>query len=69
MSRPALVRDVPPDAIAFNLDAAAARLSVSKGTLEALIASGQIKSFLVGRRRLVSRAALEAFVQKKEKAA
>lgn len=69
MSRPLLVREVPADALAYSVDAAADRLSVSKGTLENLIASGELKSFLVGRRRLVSRAALESFVHRKEKAA
>lgn len=69
MSRPTLVRGVPADALAFNLDEAAARISVSRGTLENLVATGQIKSFLVGRRRLVSRVALEAFVRKMERAA
>lgn len=69
MSRPLLAREVPADALAYSVDEAAARLSVSKGTLENLIASGELKSFLVGRRRLVSRAALESFVQRKERAA
>lgn len=69
MSRPCTPREAPVDAVAYSIDQAAARLGVSKTTFEALVAAGQIKSFRVGRRRLISRAALEAFVARQERKA
>lgn len=69
MSRPCTPREAPADAVAYSIDQAAARLGVSKTTFEALVAAGQIKSFRVGRRRLISRAALEAFVARQERKA
>ena len=70
MSRPIeKVRQVPPDALAYSVDEAAERIAISKTSLERLISSGAIKSFLVGSRRLVSRRALAEFVTKMEKAA
>ena len=38
---------------ALDLDEAAARVSLSKGTLRGAIAAGQLRSLKVGRRRLV----------------
>lgn len=70
MSRPALKqRAAPADALAYSVDEAGERLGVGKTTFEDLVATGQIKTFKVGRRRLVSRRALESFIEKKERAA
>ena len=70
MSRPAKdPRTVPVDAVAYSLDEGAERIGVGKTTFEALVADGAIKTFKVGRRRLVSRAALERFVERMERAA
>lgn len=69
MSRPCTPREAPADALAYNLDQAAARIGIGKTMLEELVAAGQIKSFRVGRRRLVSRAALEAFIARQERKA
>lgn len=67
MSRPA--SPPSPAALAYSINDAAAVIGIGPTLLEELIARGEIKSFKVGRRRLVSRAALEAFVTKQEKAA
>jgi excisionase family DNA binding protein len=70
VSRPAdKRRDVPADALAYSVDDGAERLGVGATTFEDLIASGQIKTFKVGRRRLVSRQALEKFIARQERAA
>lgn len=47
----------------LNLDDAAAMLSVSKGTLNNLIRRGELESIKIGRRRLVPRTVLEAFIR------
>lgn len=67
MSRPCIPREAPADALAYSIDQAAARLGVGKTKFEELVAAGQIKTFKVGRRRLVSRTALEAFITKQER--
>ena len=70
MSRPIQrQRDVPADALAYSVDEAAERIAIGKTAFEGLIASGAIKTFKVGARRIVSRRALEEFVIKQEKAA
>ena len=47
----------------------AERLGVSLRTADALILSGQIKSLKVGKKRLVTEAALADFIAKRERAA
>ena len=42
-------------------------LGISKKTLQPLIDSGELPSFLVGTRRLIARAALEELVHKRER--
>lgn len=56
-----------PEPLAYSTDDAAAVLGIGRTTLFALIASGEIKTFLIKRRRLVSRAALEAYIAKQER--
>lgn len=56
-----------PEPLAYSTDDAAAALGIGRTTLFALIASGEIKTFLIKRRRLVSRAALEAYIAKQER--
>lgn len=46
------------DDLVLTVDEAAARLRVSRWTLYTLIRSNQLKSFKVGRRRLIEAAAL-----------
>lgn len=46
------------------LEAVMARLGVGRSTVFELIASGELRSVKVGRRRLVSEAALTEFIQK-----
>lgn len=60
---------VPDKALAYSVTDAAAVLGVGRSTMFALIAAGDIKSLLVKRRRLVSHAALEAFIAKQERKA
>ena len=51
---------------ALSLELVAQRLSVSLRSVEGLIADGELRSFVVGRRRLVSVAALRDFVSLRE---
>src|SRR5690606_23770402 len=69
VSRPCTPREAPADALAYSLDQAASRLGIGKTMLEELVAAGQITSMKIGRRRLVSRAALEAFIARQERKA
>lgn len=52
------------DSQLWPVEAVMARLSVGKSTVFALITSGELRSVKVGRRRLVSEAALREFIQK-----
>ncbi len=54
----------PGDKLLLSIPEAAALLGVSRSTLYVLIASGAIRTKLVGRRRLIPRSALEAFCRK-----
>ena len=67
--RPVKKRATPADALSYGVEEAAERIGLGETTFKELIATGQIKTFKVGRRRLVSRRALEAFVAKMERAA
>lgn len=59
----------PDTALAYSVEDAAAVLGIGRSAMFELLAAGEIKSFLVKRRRLVSRAALEAFVARQERKA
>ncbi|AMO06922.1 helix-turn-helix domain-containing protein [Mycolicibacterium neoaurum] len=48
----------------WPVEAVMARLSVGKSTVFALITSGELRSVKVGRRRLISEAAIREFIQK-----
>ena len=52
------------DQLLVDLNEAAARLSVSRRTIQGLIYQGELPSCTVGRRRLISVASLEAFVDR-----
>lgn len=48
----------------LDVPEAARRLNLSRTTLYALIARGELKSRTIGRRRMIPRTALEAFVKR-----
>jgi excisionase family DNA binding protein len=48
--------------MAFNINAAAAQLSLSKNHVRKLIATGELKHRRAGRRVLIPRSALEAYL-------
>ena len=48
--------------LVYDVRSAAEQLSVSRSTLMALIASGDLASLKVGARRLVPRSAIEEFI-------
>ncbi len=54
----------PGEKLLLSIPEAAALLGVSRSTLYLLIASGAIRTKLLGRRRLIPRAALEAYCKK-----
>ena len=54
-------------ALAFSLEEGALVLGIGRSMMFDLAGSGEIKTFKCGRRRLVSRSALEAFVAKQER--
>lgn len=53
-----------PDGELVDLREAARRLNLSRTTLYALIGRGELKSRTIGRRRMIPRGALDAFVRK-----
>ncbi|MGE0731265.1 MAG: excisionase family DNA-binding protein [Acidimicrobiia bacterium] len=54
---------------AYSIEAAARRLSVSTRFAEQLIERGELRAFRVGRRTLVSRRALDDFIELHEASA
>lgn len=52
------------DPLAVTLEDAAKALGITKSTLRALAVSGEVPSFFIGRRRLISVAALQEYVAK-----
>ena len=63
------VNVTPLQPIAFKLPDAAAYSGLSRTCLYNRIKTGEIQSFLVGGRRMISRAAIDAFFAKMAKAA
>ena len=57
----------PNDRITYGIEDAYHQLGVSRSTLYQLIQSGELSSIKVGKRRLVSRHALEQFIARKER--
>ena len=55
------------DRVTLSPEQAANLLGISKKTLQPLIDSGELPSFLVGSRRLITRRALERSVQRRER--
>lgn len=55
--------------IAYQLDEAALALGMSRRQLYRLLDANELESFHEGRRRMVSRRALEAYVAKREEQA
>lgn len=51
--------------LAFDKDAAAREIGVSRRTIERLIANGELESTRVGRRRLISTATLTKFLKRR----
>ena len=62
-NRKAAVAEAPdPGRMAFTVPETAWSLNCSPNTVWTLIASGELKSFKLGRKRLVARADIEAFI-------
>ena len=57
-----------PQHLAYGVNDAAAALGIKRSKLCEIIAADEIKSFKVGRRRLISRVALEEFIATREAA-
>ena len=65
LSEIAAVRDASPARVRlYSIDEAAALLSVGHSTASDLIASGELQSVKIGRRRLIPGPALEKFIAK-----
>jgi len=58
-----------PDQLSYTIEQAAEAIGVSRSTLCRLITTNQINTFKVGKRRLISVQALQAFIARKEKEA
>ena len=54
----------PPEQLLFGPELTAGILGISRTGVFALIRDGELASILIGRRRLVTRAAIEAFIKK-----
>lgn len=57
------------DKLSYSVDEAMAALGIGRNAFYKAVSSGELATFSVGKRRLVSRRALEEFVQKREQAA
>jgi len=60
--RSAVATEPPPGTLAFSVNQVAWVLGVSPNTVWTMVSAEVLPSFTVGRRRLVSRAAVEAFI-------
>jgi excisionase family DNA binding protein len=69
MPTPARIADAPPEQQHYTVEEAARRLRVCRATLYKLIASGELKSFKVRRKRFVSEIACRDMVARAEKKA
>ena len=58
-------RENPPMPLAHSIPVAAARIGVGRTSMYALIDAGEIPTITIGRRRLVTEAALLAFIAAK----
>jgi len=61
--RPPAPSPEPPERLAYSVPEAAALMSLSERTVRALVASGTLPCCRVGRRVLITRAAIEEFLQ------
>lgn len=59
-----IVEEIQP--LAYSVDEAADMLGVCRTTIFNEIKSGDLRSFKIGRRRLISEDALEDYIQNKE---
>ncbi len=55
--------------LSYTVDQAAKGIGLNRNAIYTLIAKGELKTFKVGRRRLVSAAALSDFIARKEREA
>jgi excisionase family DNA binding protein len=62
-----LTTDIQTKPLLYGRLQAAARLNVSVRTLDDLLATKQLRSVKIGKRRLVSEDAIQAFIRKSEK--
>jgi excisionase family DNA binding protein len=56
-----------PLRLALSVDQSAVAISVSPRTIRTLIRKGELKSLLIGRRRLLSTETLQSFVKARER--
>lgn len=50
--------------VAYSVEEAAQALSLGRSTVKKLIATGELASVRVGRRRLIPRSALESYIER-----
>jgi excisionase family DNA binding protein len=65
----AVFDSLPTDQLLFDVAASARALGVGRTTLFQLIQSGELSTVTIGRRRLVPRSSLLAFVERLEREA
>lgn len=58
-------RQAPAGRMAFSVEQGAEQIGITRTAFYGLIRTGEIKTFKVGRRRLVTRTELQRFVQAK----
>ena len=59
-------RIIPKDRLSMSVEAASELIGISRATLYIEIRRGQIKTFRVGGRRLISRQAIQDYIQARE---
>ena len=63
-----LLSDEAPPPISYPIEAAMRRLAIGRTKLYELIASGELDTYTIGKRRYVSRSAIERFIARLEDA-
>jgi excisionase family DNA binding protein len=62
-------QEVPIEPLAYSIDEAAARLRIGRTKLYAEIAAGELASFHIGDRRLITPEALQQYLARKQRQA
>lgn len=66
---PAVTRAGEPQTLSYSVDGAAKAIGVHRATVWRLIGEGELETYSIGRRKLIPRESIEAFISRRLKAA